>query len=327
MITITRPAIILFMLLSYSCPVHAENKTRWTPFQLSLVNPVQVFNARRDVYGLRLDLIYGRNGSVFGLDIGCYNDSKNMAGFQAGILNETVSPGDENRRGMSLVYGIQLAAAGNFSGSIDCRARIAGFQIAFLFNSTTIDSFAGVQLAGVYNMASEGAFRGMQFSGILNSSDSLFSGIQFACGGNHSGSIKGIQFAIIGNYGGQVRGIQGSGIFNAVLDADACGIQFSGLVNFSEKGIYGIQAAPVFNGIEEGAIHGLQLGVLCNEAYSGEVLGMQFGFINIAHNMKGIQIGVINLAQKMSGVQIGVFNIIIEGRLPFFPIFNASFSY
>ncbi len=55
---------------------------------LSLFDPVQIFDADTSIKGFRLNLIYGVNQDMTGLDIGLGNHVKgNMSGVQLGLAN------------------------------------------------------------------------------------------------------------------------------------------------------------------------------------------------------------------------------------------------
>ena len=58
------------------------------PVQISLFNPVQIVAEDEAIAGVRLNLIYGRNTSVVGFDIGLVNHSTDghSKGLQAGIV-------------------------------------------------------------------------------------------------------------------------------------------------------------------------------------------------------------------------------------------------
>jgi hypothetical protein len=58
------------------------------PVQLSLVTPVQIFPEEDDIAGIRLNLIYGRNASVTGVDLGLINHCTGgvSKGFQHGLV-------------------------------------------------------------------------------------------------------------------------------------------------------------------------------------------------------------------------------------------------
>ncbi|MBT3755310.1 MAG: hypothetical protein HOK80_10095 [Candidatus Cloacimonetes bacterium] len=90
--------------------------TRNTPFQISFANPLQLSHESNIVTGLRLNIIYGRNKSVYGIDAGLINWSDNdMYGIQAGFYNRA-----------KRVKGIQ-------AGFINVTDSIFGIQIG-LFN-------------------------------------------------------------------------------------------------------------------------------------------------------------------------------------------------
>jgi hypothetical protein len=65
-------------------PAHAEVR----PIQLSLVAPVQIFPEEDDIAGVRFNLIYGRNVSVTGVDLGFINHCMGgvSKGFQYGLV-------------------------------------------------------------------------------------------------------------------------------------------------------------------------------------------------------------------------------------------------
>lgn len=50
-----------------------ETPTKITPLQLSVWNPVQLVPDDWDVWGLRLNLPYGMNRDLYGLDVGVFN--------------------------------------------------------------------------------------------------------------------------------------------------------------------------------------------------------------------------------------------------------------
>lgn len=58
------------------------------PIQIALINPVQIFKDSDSIVGLRLNLIYGRNASVKGLDWGLINHTTSgiTKAWQAGVL-------------------------------------------------------------------------------------------------------------------------------------------------------------------------------------------------------------------------------------------------
>jgi hypothetical protein len=67
-----------------SAPVLAEEH----PVQLSLFTPVQIFPEDDTISGVRLNLIYGRNATVTGLDLGLINHTTSgiSQGLQLGVV-------------------------------------------------------------------------------------------------------------------------------------------------------------------------------------------------------------------------------------------------
>jgi hypothetical protein len=103
---------------------------------------------------LRVDVFYGKNASVYGLDVG--------------LVNEV-----EER-----VRGVQLASVVNHAGELDgldvglvneVEGRVRGVQLAGFVNFAGI--LAGVQLAGIINRSERVA--GVQIGGIINESEEL----------------------------------------------------------------------------------------------------------------------------------------------------------
>lgn len=62
------------------------------PINLALVTPIQIYNAEDVIKGFRLNLIYGRNAGMTGLDSGLVNHVAGpIRGVQFGLLNVTDS--------------------------------------------------------------------------------------------------------------------------------------------------------------------------------------------------------------------------------------------
>lgn len=57
-------------------------------FQLALFHPAQVFPAETDIKGVRVDLLYGKNANVVGLDWGLvHHATTDFRGYQVGLAN------------------------------------------------------------------------------------------------------------------------------------------------------------------------------------------------------------------------------------------------
>jgi hypothetical protein len=122
------------------------------PFQIALVHPVQLRGAELGILGVRLNLIYGRNVSVKGLDLGLINHS--TGGTSVGLQ-----------------YGIVGYIGGDFDGWQDdafaiVRGRFRGFQSG-VYNEA--GSGEGFQM-GFLNRASD--MRGFQL-GFVNSTQTM----------------------------------------------------------------------------------------------------------------------------------------------------------
>jgi hypothetical protein len=139
----------------------ARTSAHWTPIQISLASPVQIFqDPTREVRGLRLNLVYGEWNTVTGLDIGLGN-----------ILN-----GD--------LRGIQIGFANVVEGSG------RGAQIG-VFNWSG-NEFTGLQ-AGMLNVI-EGTGRAAQI-GFANESGT-HTGLQIGFA-NIAGSLRGLQIGVV----------------------------------------------------------------------------------------------------------------------------------
>lgn len=77
--------LVVFTLILVSTPVLAQNG----PIQLALVTPIQIVPEDNSISGVRLNLIYGRNVFVRGLDLGLANHTTaNLSkGVQLGAVN------------------------------------------------------------------------------------------------------------------------------------------------------------------------------------------------------------------------------------------------
>ncbi|MCK4224348.1 MAG: hypothetical protein KAX39_04145 [candidate division Zixibacteria bacterium] len=73
-----------FISILISMPVQAKNR----PIQIALVTPIQIFPEDDSITGVRLNLLYGRNVSVSGLDLGLVNHTTTgmFKGWQHGLV-------------------------------------------------------------------------------------------------------------------------------------------------------------------------------------------------------------------------------------------------
>jgi len=146
-----------------------------TFLQVSSWNPVQIAPEDIDVFGLRLNLVYGENRDLYGLDLGMINSlTRDMFGVQGGLLN--ISRRD--------IIGVQIGLD-NIAGNIPA----FGWS-QFLSTQEDTPCVYGLQL-GALNLAyPKGMINGAQV-GLINVSD----------------RIQGLQIGII-NYANDMTGIQ-----------------------------------------------------------------------------------------------------------------------
>lgn len=232
-----------------------------TPVQLSLFNPVQLFSEECDVYGLRLDILYGNNRNVNGFDAGMINRvTNNGAGLQMGLVNTA-----------KRMTGVQF-------GLIGCGAQqLCGIQIAGLGaintyyytpNEIRQDAAAG---------SSNHVITGVQIAGLINDNLSDLTGIQIAGIFNESFDVRGAQIQaglLGGNRANQMTGVQ-----------IALGISQNEAYDMT-----GFQFALVFNKAEH--MKGVQFG-LAN--YCKTMTGVQIGLVNIIRESSVAFFPVINV--------------------------------
>ncbi|NIM97122.1 MAG: hypothetical protein GTO24_03240 [candidate division Zixibacteria bacterium] len=84
-------ALAVVVCALFSTPVQGQ-ETR--PIQLSLVTPIQIFSEDYRITGVRLNLLYGRNASVSGLDIGLVNHT--TSGKSMGLQHALVGINDSD---------------------------------------------------------------------------------------------------------------------------------------------------------------------------------------------------------------------------------------
>jgi len=144
---------------------HAQMSEK--PFQVALFNPIQIYNEETSIIILRLNVIYGRNVSVKGLDVGLvnYNTGGVSKGLQHGLVG--VVEGDFvgwQDNGINLVKGEFTGCQSGFYNSLDHgeafqpgifnKARdMSGFQLG-LVNYT--ENMYGLQI-GLVNIIREKA--------------------------------------------------------------------------------------------------------------------------------------------------------------------------
>lgn len=160
-------ALLLFVASLAGAGDAASQTPSFTPVQIALLPVAQIFRSDVPVRGIRLNLVFGAQEDVAGLDVGFFNDvTQEVSGIGAGVVN--LSRGDAT--------GIQLAMANSVEG------RFRGFQAGFSnVNEGTLrgaqvgalnvtEDGSGFQL-GLYNRAS--SMKGIQL-GLINFNDNGF---------------------------------------------------------------------------------------------------------------------------------------------------------
>ena len=127
--------VYAFLSMVFMVPFRAYAEG-WTPVQVALWNPVQLFSEDKDVYGFRLNFLYGKNQNLSGIDFGGYNAVDGIQkGLQFGLFNFS-----KDARGIDFgllnysfaLKGIQMGVV-NYS-----EADISGVQTGIILNSTNL---------------------------------------------------------------------------------------------------------------------------------------------------------------------------------------------
>lgn len=139
---------ILTFILPSLCAAQSE------PINIALFNPIQIFSEDNSIRGLRINLIYGKNVSMVGLDWGLINHvgtggmtgvqwgfvnicDGNFLGWQGGLLNLS----------MKNVEGFQY-------GLFNTGEHVSGFQLGLV---NYAGSMKGLQI-GIINIIKTGGF-------------------------------------------------------------------------------------------------------------------------------------------------------------------------
>ncbi len=161
-----------------------------TPFQLSLLTPVQVPPADWDVNGLAINLLYGTSHNFKGLSIG-------------GLATRTTGRAD----------GLMIATLANVVESDS-----TSLQISFGVNYTEF-AFTGLQI-GAVNIAAfddNAGAEAFQIAALYNYANSI-NGVQISVLINHAKFIKGLQIGTI-NIAEDMVGVQ-IGFINIIDSKD-----------------------------------------------------------------------------------------------------------
>lgn len=195
----------------------SDKKSSPTPLEINLTSPIQLLWGERDVYGLRLNLIYGDSYDVYGIDWGFvgvnYGD---VAGIQMNAYNwvdgsvyglqfaKTLNAVTQHMRGLQ-VSGLVSYNQGDMIGAqfapLNFNGAFAGLQVGAL--NWNFGAVEYSWLIGVVNNCSE--FTGLSLGG-LNLADTL-TGAQLGMFNIVFGPARGAQYGLI-NLADHLVGVQ-----------------------------------------------------------------------------------------------------------------------
>ena len=160
----TRVLLLLLSLLLAGNVVPQSAKAQKKPVQLSLVTPLQIFPPEDTIGGVRLNLLYGRNAVVNGLDVGLVNHTTEISrGVQFGVVGlavdfhgiqyHAVSIAKGKFEGWQLGYvNVSEVFRGFQAGLVNYSVDAEGFQLSLV---NYAHSFTGLQM-GLVNIIREG---------------------------------------------------------------------------------------------------------------------------------------------------------------------------
>ncbi len=150
--------IVFISLFFISTSLNAQDQ----PIQIAIVTPIQIFPDNVNIVGVRLNLIYGCNSSVTGLDVGFINHT--TEGLSQGVQYGFVSLVDSDFTGWQ--NNLVNITKGNFKGFqlgiVNYANQMNGLQFG-LVNYTV--NMKGLQIGLVNMIKQKGAF---SFFSIVN---------------------------------------------------------------------------------------------------------------------------------------------------------------
>lgn len=269
----TGPILVLGAVLLVFAPegvLRAENRsTPFTPLQLSIWNPVQLVPEEWGVCGARVNLPYGKNQALYGVDVGFVNlvMGEGIA-VQAGVLANLVS---SNFIGVQAGLLNVMADGGKAvqAGFMNCMVNGAGLQIGL---GNVADNGAVAQI-GLFNLSTKD-LAGLQVGGLGCMVHGQMNGLQIASaliGGNSAGTLNGVQIGL-------------SILPISMRDST----ETTHVNNYANS------------------LNGIQIGLWCNRAVHAR--GLQLGLVNIADRMSGVQIGLVNIIKESPVTFLPIIN-------------------
>ncbi len=217
----------------------AETPTRMAPIQIAICPPIQLVPDNWGVWGLRLDLPYGNNRDLYGIDAGIGNTvSDKFAGIQVGGIN-SIAGLESHATGLQ-VAGIVNDSVGNMKGiQIGFWNQGGGFEGAQMgFINLARGDFDGVQMGAINTaigfdreimrklalsrgalssrVVMPGTFAGVQIGLFNDASPSPMRGVQLSLI-NNATNMKGVQIGLV-NSADIMKGVQ-IGLINIIMES------------------------------------------------------------------------------------------------------------
>jgi len=224
---------LVLVLARVSSPAFADEAPQHTAY-LALFHPVATSEHPETEAAFRLSLLYGRVGSLHGLDINGVVSRVGAGGLRGVGLTGYYAHVVGEQRGLMATLGVnrvqgygsgvQAAGLANYH-----EAAFKGVQLSTLFNFTA-GEMNGIQATSLYNLTEVGV-TGIQLAGVASIAGGEVSGLQLSTLFNHAnGNLEGVQLGAL-NSAPAVRGLQ-AGILN--VTGPAHGVQL-GLLNFADR--------------------------------------------------------------------------------------------
>lgn len=243
--TILGLLVFLSILLGFSKTGYPDTESI-TPLQLNFFTPSSIPWQIDNVYGIRANIMYGKNKNVYGIDVGMFNSvQRNFAGIQFGTLC--------NAMGSRFSSGCSISGFVNYASE----GRIYGFYVAGITN--ILEDACGVFISGALNFTNRKTY-GLQISGC----------------GNYSRRLVGAQISL------GLSGILIPYLFASIFESPSNSIAASALLMVIASMTNYVKTH--FKGLQIGFINitnygtGFQIGFL---NYAKHLKGFQLGVFNI----------------------------------------------
>ena len=178
------------------------NSCSFTPIQISLFPPVQLFSSDTEVRGVRLNLLMGYNTRVDGFDVGVIMSlADELNGVQIGFINQAICFTGLQVGLMNVDFvGFARPIRGSHTDQRSATSRSQGIQIGVMncigagpgVADDPSSSFSGLQI-GIMNFADE--MKGVQISSVINAANEI-TGLQIGLI-NTAKILNGVQIGLI----------------------------------------------------------------------------------------------------------------------------------